>query len=59
MEGANAAPYPPYWQDYDQAWNNIVVPVLNGTSDDDPAATLEAFATEVIRIIDQNKDSLG
>jgi ABC-type glycerol-3-phosphate transport system substrate-binding protein len=59
MEGAHGAPYPPYWQDYGQAWNNIVVPLLNGTVDDDPAATLQEFSDEVTRIIEQNMDSLG
>jgi multiple sugar transport system substrate-binding protein len=59
MDGAHAAPYPPYWQDYGQAWNNIVVPVLNGTTDEDPAAVLKQFNEELTRLIDQNKASLG
>jgi ABC-type glycerol-3-phosphate transport system substrate-binding protein len=59
MEGAHAAPYPPYWQDYGTAWNNIIVPLLDGTVDDDPATTLAEFDTEVTRIIDQNMASLG
>ena len=59
MENAHAAPYPPYWQDYGQAWNNIVVPLLNGTVDDDPATMLKEFSDEVTRIIGQNQASLG
>jgi len=59
MEGAAAAPYPPYWQDYGTAWNNIVVPVLSGTTDEDPAATLTAFAEECKRLVEQNQASLG
>ncbi|MCC6457815.1 MAG: extracellular solute-binding protein [Caldilineaceae bacterium] len=59
MQGAHAAPYPPYWQDYGQAWDNIIVPLLDGTVDDDPSATLEEFGAEVTRIIDQNMASLG
>ncbi len=59
MEGAHAAPYPPYWRDYANAWTNIIVPTLNGTVDEDPAETLKAFSEEVSRIIDQNQASLG
>jgi multiple sugar transport system substrate-binding protein len=59
MAIAHAAPYPPYWQDYGLAWDNIVVPLLDGTVDDDPATTLEEFSAEVARIIEQNAASLG
>jgi ABC-type glycerol-3-phosphate transport system substrate-binding protein len=59
MEGAHAAPYPPYWQDYGQAWDNIIVPLLDGTVEDDPSATLQEFGAEVTRIIEQNMASLG
>ena len=59
MEGANAVAYPPYWQDYGLAWNNIIIPLLDGTVDADPAATLEEFSAEVTRIIEQNMASLA
>ncbi|OQA42099.1 MAG: Lactose-binding protein precursor [Chloroflexi bacterium ADurb.Bin325] len=59
MEGAHAAPYPPYWRDYSNAWGNIIVPTLNGSVDEDPAETLKAFNEELTRIIEQNQDSLG
>lgn len=59
METAVAAPYPPYWQDFGTAWNNMIVPLLSGPSNDDPAKVLADFDTELKRIIDQNKASLG
>lgn len=59
MPDAAAAPYPPYWQDYGTAWNNIVVPLLGGPSDAEPAAVLEEFDAELTRIIEQNQASLG
>ncbi|HXF64250.1 MAG TPA: extracellular solute-binding protein [Caldilineaceae bacterium] len=59
MEIAHAAPYPPYWQDYGRAWDNIIVPYLNGSVEDDAATTLQAFSDEVTRIIEQNMESLG
>jgi multiple sugar transport system substrate-binding protein len=58
MEGAHGAPYPPYWQDYGQAWNNIVVPLLDGSVDESVDEMLAAFGDEVERIIEQNMDSL-
>ena len=59
MTDAAAAPYPPYWQDYGTAWNNMIVPLLSGPSDADPAEVLKEFDAELTRIIDLNKDSLG
>jgi ABC-type glycerol-3-phosphate transport system substrate-binding protein len=52
---ANAQPYPPYWQDFDNAWNNQIVPVMDGTNKADPAKVLTDFQTEVNRIIKQQK----
>jgi len=59
MPEAAGAPYPPYWQDYGTAWNNMIVPLLSGPSDADPAKVLADFDTELKRIIDQNKAFLG
>jgi|GEM_PF-1006925 len=59
MPEAAAAPYPPYWQDYGTAYNNILVPLVSGPSDADPAKVLADFDAELKRIIDQNKASLG
>ena len=59
MEGAVSSPYPPYWQDYGTAWNNIIVPVLNGSTDEEPAAVLTQFNDELTRLIDLNKASLS
>lgn len=59
METAVAAPYPPYWQDFGTAWNNIIVTPLSGPSDADPAKVLADFDTELKRLIDVNKASLG
>ena len=53
MADANAAPYPPYWQDFDRAWSNQIVPVMDGTNKVDPAQALADFQTEVERIISQ------
>ncbi|MCU0500364.1 MAG: extracellular solute-binding protein [Anaerolineae bacterium] len=59
MPEAAGAPYPPYWQDYGTAWNNMIVPLLSGPSDADPAKVLADFDAELKRIIDQNKASLS
>jgi multiple sugar transport system substrate-binding protein len=55
MADANAQPYPPYWQDFDQTWTNMIVPVLDGTSKDDPATVLNNFQKEMERILSQRK----
>jgi multiple sugar transport system substrate-binding protein len=55
MEIANAFPYPPFWQDYSQAWSNIIDPLLNGTVDDPVESVLATFQDEVNRIIELNK----
>ncbi|MCB0061348.1 MAG: extracellular solute-binding protein [Caldilineaceae bacterium] len=59
METGQAAPYPPYWQDYGNAWTNIVVPFIDGTIDTDASQMLADFSTEVERIIEQNMSSLS
>ena len=51
-ETALAVSFPPYWQDMNQAWSNIVVPYLNGTADEDAGTVLKDFQEEVTRIID-------
>ncbi len=55
MEIANAAPYPPYWQDYGNAWNNLIVPMIDGVTDDGPDVVLPAFQEEVNRLIAQSQ----
>lgn len=55
MKDANASSYPPYWQDYGSAWNNIIVPMLDGPANDDPAVVLKQFSDEVTRVIKQAK----
>jgi multiple sugar transport system substrate-binding protein len=57
MEIANAAPFPPYWQDYGAAYGNMIVPLIDGAVNDEPEAVLAAFEEEVNRIIQQNKSS--
>jgi ABC-type glycerol-3-phosphate transport system substrate-binding protein len=59
MEVAHAAPYPPYWQDYGQAWDNIVVPFLDGSVEEIATEMLAAFSDEVNRIIDQEMAALS
>jgi multiple sugar transport system substrate-binding protein len=54
MESANAAPFPPYWQDYGNAYNNMIVPLIDGPSTEDPATVLAKFQDEVNRIIKQS-----
>jgi ABC-type glycerol-3-phosphate transport system substrate-binding protein len=55
MPESNAAPFPPYWQDYGNAWNNQIVPLLDGTVSDEPEKVLATFQDEVNRIIAQSK----
>jgi multiple sugar transport system substrate-binding protein len=57
MEVANAAPFPPYWRDYSNAWGNMIVPFLDGTIADAPETVLSQFQDEVNRIIKQNQSS--
>ena len=54
MEGANAAPFPPYWQDYSNAWNNMIAPMIDGVIADGPDVVLPAFQEEVNRLIAQS-----
>ncbi|MBE0698092.1 MAG: twin-arginine translocation signal domain-containing protein, partial [Anaerolineaceae bacterium] len=51
MEIANAAPFPPYWQDYGTAYNNILVPLIDGPATEEPEAVLAKLEEEVNRII--------
>lgn len=53
MEIANAAPFPPYWQDYGNAYNNMIAPLIDGAVDDEPETILANFQEEVNRIIKQ------
>jgi multiple sugar transport system substrate-binding protein len=53
MENANAAPFPPYWQDYSNAWNNMIAPMIDGVTTDGPDVVLPAFQEEVNRLIAQ------
>ncbi|MBW7881482.1 MAG: sugar ABC transporter substrate-binding protein [Caldilineaceae bacterium] len=55
MESANAAPYPPYWQDYNNAWNNMIAPMIDGVTADGPDVVLPAFQEEVNRLIALSK----
>ena len=38
---------------YGTAWTNMIDPLLNGTTDDDPAAVLKKFEDEVNRLAKQ------
>jgi len=53
MEIANAAPFPPYWQDYGNAYSNMIAPLIDGAVDDEPETVLANFQDEVNRIIKQ------
>ena len=53
MEIANAGAYPAFWQAFGNAWANTIDPLLNGTTDDDPAAVLKNFEDEVNRLAKQ------
>jgi multiple sugar transport system substrate-binding protein len=55
MEIAYAEPFPPFWQDYAQAWSNMIDPLLNGTVTEDVGMVLAAFQQEVNRIIELSK----
>ncbi len=59
MDRAVDAPYPPYWQDYGTIYNNLLAPLISGPSDADPEQVLQELDTELKRIIELNKDSLG
>jgi multiple sugar transport system substrate-binding protein len=48
-ETAVAKPYPAFWQIFGNVWGNMIDPVLNGTSDEDPAAVLAKVQDEVNR----------
>ena len=53
MAGANAAPFPPYWRDYSNAWANMIAPMIDGVTADGPEVVLPAFQDEINRIIQQ------
>jgi multiple sugar transport system substrate-binding protein len=57
MDIANAAPFPPYWQDYGNAWGNMIGPLIDGAVTDEPETVLASFQDEVNRIIQQAKTS--
>jgi sn-glycerol 3-phosphate transport system substrate-binding protein len=55
MQDAWAQPFPLYWKDFDVAWSNRIVPLLNGgEGTTDVAATLAQFQEEVNGIIAQS-----
>ncbi len=53
MEIANAGAYPAFWQSFGNTWTNMIDPLLNGTTNDDPAAVLKKFEDEVNRLAKQ------
>jgi multiple sugar transport system substrate-binding protein len=53
MEIANAEAFPSYWRSYGTAWTNLVDPLINGTTNDDPATVLKTFQDEVNRLAKQ------
>lgn len=53
MEIAHGEPYPAFWQSFANTWANQVVPLLDGTTDDDPAAVLKSVQDETNRLIEQ------
>ena len=53
MEVANAGAYPSFWQAFGNAWANTIDPLINGTTDDDPATVLKSFEDEVNRLAKQ------
>ena len=57
MEIANAAPFPPYWQDYGNAYGNMIAPLIDGTVQDPAEDVLAKFQDEVNRIIKQSQSS--
>jgi len=54
FEEGHAGAYPPYWRDFSSAWNNEVVPYINGTIDDDAGTVLARFQEEIQRLADQH-----
>ena len=52
MSLAYDEPFPPYWQDMDQAWSNIVMPFFNGVTDQSAEEVLQQYQDEVNRIIE-------
>jgi hypothetical protein len=48
-ETAVASPYPSYWQVFVNVWTNMLDPLLNGTTDTDPATVLTQMQDEVNR----------
>jgi multiple sugar transport system substrate-binding protein len=55
MADAWAQPFPLYWKDFDVAWTNRIVPLLNGgEGTTDVAGTLAQFQEEVNGIIAQS-----
>ncbi len=53
MDIATAAAYPTFYKSYQNAWANSVDPLINGTTDDDPATVLKSFEDEVNRLAKQ------
>jgi len=51
MSRAYDVAYPAYWQDYDQAWGNIVGPFFDGTAGQSAETVLQELEDEVNRII--------
>jgi multiple sugar transport system substrate-binding protein len=49
MKVANAKPFPTYWQAFGNVWTNLLDPLLNGVTDDDPATVLKNMEDEVNR----------
>jgi multiple sugar transport system substrate-binding protein len=55
MADAWAHPFPLYWKDFDVAWSNRIVPLLNGgEGSTDVGATLAQFQEEINGIIAQS-----
>jgi len=56
MKDAWAQPFPIFWKDFDVAWSNRIVPLLNGGEGaaTDVAAVLTQFQDEVNGIIKQS-----
>lgn len=51
MPSAWPQAFPYYYQDMDQAWNNIIIPYFNGVAEADAETVLQEFQDEVNRII--------
>ena len=56
MTDAWAQPFPAFWKDFEVAWTNRIVPMLNGGegADTDVAGVLTQFQDEVNTIIKQS-----